>query len=78
MRVAHLPERRRIYEIDVARHEAFEGLIGLAGGVFPHERHVIIHHSTYKWTLQRKGDNLSCRVCDRFLTELSRIGHRAL
>jgi hypothetical protein len=57
MRVADLPQRRRIDEIDVTRNQRLKGSFGLAGGVFPHQRHVITHHPSDTWTPGPKGDN---------------------
>jgi hypothetical protein len=42
----------------VPRHQRLEGLLGLARGEFPHQRHVVIHHPLNKWTPAAKGDKL--------------------
>jgi hypothetical protein len=57
-RVSRLPQRRRINQIDVPRHQRLERLLGLACGEFPHQRHVVIHHPLNKWTPTGKGDKL--------------------
>jgi len=57
MRVAHLPQGRRINEIDVTRYQRLKGRFGLAGGVFPHQLHVVVHHPSDTWTPGPKGDN---------------------
>jgi len=59
-RIAHLPQRRRIDQVDVARHQRLKSPLGLAGGVVPHQRHVVIHHPLNKWTPKIKGDKLFC------------------
>ena len=38
-----LPQCLRIREIDVTRNQHLKGALGLAGRVFPHQFHVIIH-----------------------------------
>ena len=47
MRVARLPQRRRINEREVTRNQRLKGLLGLVDGVFLHQRHVVGHHSPY-------------------------------
>jgi hypothetical protein len=47
MRVAHLPQRHRINEIDVARNERGERLLGIALGIFPQQGQVVIQHFTH-------------------------------
>ena len=44
MRVAHLPQRHGIDEIDVAHNECGERLLGIAPGIFLQQRDVVIGH----------------------------------
>src|SRR5262249_11417927 len=62
MRVAHLPQRDRINEINVPRHQRGKRLLGIASGIFPQQRHVIRHHLTYTFTLRRKRDRVFSRL----------------
>ena len=54
-RVAHLPHRRRIDEVDVARDQRGKRRLGLAGGVVPQQCHVVIHCSPIHGRPRRKG-----------------------
>src|ERR1035441_7708681 len=38
MRVAHLPQRRRINKADASRNQRLKGRFGIARGVFPQQR----------------------------------------
>jgi hypothetical protein len=48
--IAYLPQRRRMDEGDMAHDQCFKRRLGLAGGIFPQQCHVIIHHPTYTCT----------------------------
>src|ERR1039458_7888706 len=61
MRVAHLPQRHGINQIDVARDECGERLLGIAPGIFPQQGQVVIHGFTHTFTLPRKGNRLFLR-----------------
>ncbi len=41
----------------MARDEGLKSPLGLAGRVFPHQRHVIGHHPIITWTAEPGGDN---------------------
>ena len=62
MRVAHLPQRHGINEIDVARDERGERFFGIAPGVFLQQGQVVIQHVTHTFTLVRKGNRLSSQT----------------
>jgi hypothetical protein len=47
MRVAHRPPRDGINQIDVARDERGERLLGIALGIFPQQDQVVIQHFTH-------------------------------
>jgi hypothetical protein len=47
MRVAHLPQRHGINEIDVPRHERGEGRLGIIPGVFAQPHNVVVRHFTH-------------------------------
>jgi hypothetical protein len=52
LRVANLPQRRRVDEADVPFHQRgkgrfCKGRLGLAGGELAHQCHVIAHHHLY-------------------------------
>jgi predicted RNase H-like HicB family nuclease len=53
MRVAHLPQRHGINQIDVPRHERGERGLGIVTGEFPQKAQVIIHLSSIH--LRRRG-----------------------
>ena len=48
----------RIDEVDIAGDQRLKRGLGLAGGVFPHQFHVIGHHSPNTWTQKRKANKL--------------------
>jgi len=53
MRVAHLPQRHGINEIDVARDDRGERFFGIIAGEFPQKVQVVIHLSSIH--LRRRG-----------------------
>jgi hypothetical protein len=60
-RVAHLPQRHGINQIDVTRGERGERLLGILLGVFPQQGQVVVQDFTDIFTLKPKGNRLFLR-----------------
>ena len=58
MRVAHLPHRHGIDQIDVARDQRGERFLGIAPGIFAQQGQVVVHDFTDIFTRRRKGNRL--------------------
>jgi hypothetical protein len=60
MRVAHLPQRHGIDQIDVAGDARGERLFRVAPGVFPQQGQVVVRHFTLSFTPAAKANRLFC------------------
>ena len=58
MRIAHLPQCNGMNEIDMARDECGERLLGIVPGIFLQQCHVVSHHPAYIFTLPPKSAKL--------------------